>query len=482
MDRFSIQEDIISTLDGISGLPLENEGQMFDVRCAQAHIYSSVTGGKIDDRTPLNAHHWWTNVRQCVRFGDAIEAIMKARIVDAFLEISPHPVLTASIRECYDFNNFAQPLILPTLKRNKDEQTTLIMSLAQLSYSPDVWRQYLDSRSAQPSHGEKTSLETFPLYPFNKIPCWYESKECAMKRLANRLSKHPLLGVRQWTQQTSATWKSLINLKLPEFAFLRDHKIRDSVLFPVGGFLELALAACRQLLSASTGAETTPPIAFEQVEFSNVLLLTEHELIEVFTHVVMPMHEWSIYSRPWSAAEKNCMRASGMAAKDIVNSFTDPQTLNTYSLNEFTLHARGRIDIGPHLNIYATSNFQPINKTDAWRVLNPVRTYTHLSSRGYQYGPSFQVMESIKYMKSQAIGCIRQDKDRGNDVRYHLHPIIFHVIDWVLLIANEPALANKIMHDTMEHVQRGLFKPIEPTTIYEPSEVIEAFTQYSLDP
>ncbi|CAF4424658.1 unnamed protein product, partial [Adineta steineri] len=55
---------------------------------------------------------------------------------NVFLEISPHPVLATSIRECCKLTNQQQsspPLILLTLKRKEDEQITLLTSLAQLT-------------------------------------------------------------------------------------------------------------------------------------------------------------------------------------------------------------------------------------------------------------------------------------------------------------------------------------------------------------
>ncbi|CAF5178119.1 unnamed protein product, partial [Rotaria sp. Silwood1] len=138
--------------------------------------------------------------------------------------------------------------------------------------------------------------------------------------------------------------------------------MQDAILLPAAGFLEMALAACRQLLPVVNDDETPPPIAFEQVEFIKALVLTENELTEVITQIVMPMREWFIFSRPWSAAGPDCRRSSGMACNDFIDSFVDLQTLNAYSLRQFTLHARGRIDIGSHLNIHASSAYRFSNE------------------------------------------------------------------------------------------------------------------------
>ncbi|CAF1193556.1 unnamed protein product [Adineta steineri] len=143
------------------------------------------------------------------------QLIVKYEAGNVFLEISSHPVLAASIRECYELTNQQQspPLILPTLKRKENEQITL--------FSTKNYEEYFNDS---------------PLYKFH---------------LANRISTHPLLDNRQLTEQTSATWKSLINFNLPQHFFFKDYKIQDAILFLAVAYLELAAAACQQFLSSS---------------------------------------------------------------------------------------------------------------------------------------------------------------------------------------------------------------------------------------
>lgn len=56
----------------------------------------------------------------------------------------------------------------------------------------------------------------------------------------------------------------------------------------------------------------------------------------------------------------------------------------------------------------------------------------------------------------------------------------FHVVDLALLAVNQPKFSHELICDMMEHIHRGSFKPFEPIKIFEPSEVIEAFTQSGL--
>ncbi|CAF1114673.1 unnamed protein product [Adineta steineri] len=433
MNRFDIEKEMLSSLKDIQGFPLQDFQQMFNPKCAEAHLYSSVTGNKLSDQIPVDAHYWWSNVRQCVRFRDAMASIQQHEAPTVFLELSPHPVLATSIRECYELTNQQQsPLILPTLKRKENEQITLLTSLVQLTTSSHIWQQYFHTRQILPMKNHEEYFDDFPLYTFHLNPCWYESKDSAILRLANRIPTHPLLGIRQLNDQSNPTWKSLININLPQHAFLKDHKIQDAILFPAVAYLELAIAACHQLLSYKDDEQQQqqqqPTIIFEDIEFVKALILNEHELIEVFTQVIMPMREWYIYSRPWSAAGPDCMRPSGMNCADVVEFFHDQNILNKYSLNEFTLHAHGKIEINykqqKSLTIPSLNTIK-----DTWSTQDITSAYAHLSTRGYQYGSSFQKMKTLRGTKNTAISELSNEFDdnnnnNNNDDYYLLHPSV----------------------------------------------------------
>lgn len=420
IDRFDIEKEILFSLRDIPGLRLQDSQQMFDVKCAQARLYSSVLGNEVSDQTPLDVNYWWCNMGQCIRFSDAIASIVQDEAAATFLELSPQPVLATSIRECFESKNL-QCFIFPTLKRKQDEQITLLNSVAQLVTSPDIWQHYFKSRHVLPMEDDTRLFETFPLYAFHLSSCWYESKELVIERLATRLPIHPLLGIRQWTGHMSATWKSLINLNLREYAFLKDYQIQDTILFPAACFLELAVAACCQLIQSKDKKQ--PQIVFEQIEFVQALPLSKHKLTEVFTEVRMPMREWFVYSRPWTSSDEECMRSSGLSGRDVVDSFVDPHILNEYSLRQFTLHAHGRIetsDVEQKLPSIATATYD----RETWSTNDSASVYAHLSTRGYQYGTYFQLMKSLHGTSSMVTAQIDSSLKNIEDIGCYsmLHP------------------------------------------------------------
>ncbi|CAF4121950.1 unnamed protein product, partial [Adineta steineri] len=136
-----------------------------------------------------------------------------------------------------------------------------------------------------------------------------------------------------------------------------------------------------QLLSSKENdQQQQPTIIFEDVKFVKALILNEHELVEVFTQIIMPMREWYIYSRPWSTADPDCMHSSGMTCTDVVDSFRDQNNLNKYSLNEFILHARGKIEID--FKEQTSLTIPPLNTiNDTWSTQDIASAYAHLSTR-----------------------------------------------------------------------------------------------------
>ncbi|CAF4287852.1 unnamed protein product, partial [Adineta steineri] len=100
------------------------------------------------------------------------------------------------------------------------------------------------------------------------------------------------------------------------------------------------------------------------------------------------MREWYIYSRPWLTAGPDCMRSLGMTCTDVIDSFRNQNNLNKYSLNQFTLHVQGKIEID-----YKQQKSLTIPNT--WTAQHIPSAYEHLSTRAYQYGSSFQKIKTL---------------------------------------------------------------------------------------
>ncbi|MEU7146390.1 type I polyketide synthase [Nocardia sp. NPDC046473] len=197
-------------------------------------FYSTVTAGPIDTTT-LDADYWFTNLRRTVRFHDAVQALTRDGY-RAFLEVSPHPVLTMSIEESADAPGSA----VGTLRRDENDVERLLTSAAELFVTGVAvdWTAVLDGLGI---HGRQVPL---PTYAFQHEWFWIPGDRMAGDAGGLGLGTvgHPLLGAVTSVADSDLTVLTG-RLSLRTQPWLADHAVFGTVLFPGTGFVELAIQA-----------------------------------------------------------------------------------------------------------------------------------------------------------------------------------------------------------------------------------------------
>ncbi|WP_437970633.1 SDR family NAD(P)-dependent oxidoreductase [Sorangium sp. So ce260] len=135
-----------------------------DVAGAALPMYSTVTGTKIGG-APLDASYWSRNIREPVLFAGAVDAA----ILDGyrtFLELGPHPVLSANIEQCLASRE-QDGHALSTLRRAQEERRCLLQSLGALYVQghPVEWERLY------PGGARCVAL---PAYPWQRERCWVD--------------------------------------------------------------------------------------------------------------------------------------------------------------------------------------------------------------------------------------------------------------------------------------------------------------------
>ncbi|MCA9133497.1 MAG: acyltransferase domain-containing protein, partial [Planctomycetales bacterium] len=202
-------------------------------RTTHTDMISTVTGQAIQG-SDINAEYWWKNVRNSVHFSQAMSVVAE-RDVSRVIELGPHPVLAYAIHEC--FQAAARSVhCLPSLNRRQNDLRCISESLGRLyslGYDPQ-WSGF---------YRRPARKITVPSYPFQSQRCWTESLESRRSRLAPEV--HPLLGSAVVGQ--SAQWQQRIDLKLQ--AYLADHTLRGTCVYPAAAIVETALAAASAALT-----------------------------------------------------------------------------------------------------------------------------------------------------------------------------------------------------------------------------------------
>ncbi|MFE5532890.1 SDR family NAD(P)-dependent oxidoreductase [Embleya sp. NPDC056538] len=151
-------------------------------------MWSTVTGDWIDT-THLNADYWYRNLRRPVLLEQGVRALLRQHGHGVFIEMGPHPVLTAAVEECVESTE-ADAVAVATLRRDDDSLLRFRASLAEAA----VRGTRVD---LGPLFAEIDTADVeLPTYPFQGTRYWLLPGGPAGEPAALGLeaAEHPILG------------------------------------------------------------------------------------------------------------------------------------------------------------------------------------------------------------------------------------------------------------------------------------------------
>ncbi|QKW65461.1 type I polyketide synthase [Streptomyces sp. NA03103] len=336
-------------------------------RPAEVPLLSTVTGDWLTDGE-ADAEYWYRNLRETVRLEDAVRTLLRERY-DAFLEMSPHPVLAVGIEETAEAAG-ADAVVVGSLRRDQGGLAHLLSSVARAFVrGVDVdWARLFDGTGAR--HVD------LPLYPFERQRYWIDPPRAATAAGPGP-GAHPVL---TGTTELAADHATLFtgSLAVEDHPWLADHRVQGTILAPGTLFVSLALHAGRH-----TGC---PHV--EELTLTAPLPLAEGSRHDVQLLVGEPdaagRRTVTVHSRPSDDAGAWVTHATG--------------TLGTH--RPAAPNAPGVPETADPLDL------------DAF--------YERCADAGYRYGPAFRPARRLH----RADGDFHLDLDAPSDGGFHLHPAL----------------------------------------------------------
>ncbi len=102
-------------------------------RTGDVPFHSTVTG-QVLDTARLDAEYWYRGERQTVRFDQVIRALLEGHRRWAFIEISPHPVLTVGVQDTIDAirGDHDDAMVVGSLRRDRAGLERFLSALGEL--------------------------------------------------------------------------------------------------------------------------------------------------------------------------------------------------------------------------------------------------------------------------------------------------------------------------------------------------------------
>ncbi|ONM46042.1 hypothetical protein B0T46_25230 [Nocardia donostiensis] len=353
---------------------------------AEVTFYSTVTGAPMDTRS-LDAEYWYQNLRQPVRFTDAVTAALDDEHT-LVVEVSPHPLLTSGIEAILDHRTGTAPDSAPTVVHTLRRGDGGLPRLLEAAARAEVSGAAVDWATVCAGPGPRRI--SLPTYPFQHHHYWLPARADA-DTFALGLSggNHPLVAAVVPAPETGGVTLTG-RVSVQTHPWLADHTVAGTVLFPGTGFVEWVHRA---------GVEIGTPVIGE-LTLLEPLPLPAETAVCVQTVVGGPGDDGGrtvgVYARPDGEPDA-----------------------------DWTLHAQGRL-------IRSEDIHTPPGDLAHWPpAAEPIDidgVYDELRDAGYGYGPVFQGLRAVWRRGTDLFvdAWLPETVADGND--YAIHPALLDAV------------------------------------------------------
>lgn len=395
-------DEIRSSLAGLSPVsvpvpvPVPAQTQAQTQTQAQLPCYSTVTGAQITG-TAFDADYWCRNVREPVYFFRALEHMLRDGYED-FLEIGPHPVLSSSIKECFNKHQL-KGFLATSLTRKTGEQDSIKRALAELygqgyavNWAELASNHYLVDEENLTCTSIKPNFVRLPNYPWQRERYWNDADTSFQDRLGQDIPQ-AVLGTQQ--EGPEQAWLSQVNTNY--FAHVPDHRVEGLVILAGATYVEAGLALHKQL----TGSDAC---LISDLSLHNALVIDRDAEPLMYTRFDDTDRRYRIHS------------------------------YNVHDKNHVTLHATGRIDA------LTLVQHQPLDldaiKQRCDQRLDTQSIYQELDARGLHYGPYFQGITQLWRTDGEILAGINAHAGLSLPADdYQLHPTLLDACFQALISA-----------------------------------------------
>jgi hypothetical protein len=323
----------------------------------------------------MDARYWFDSLRAPVDFQRSI-SVLAGRGYRSFIEVSPHPVLTAAMTETLEAKRIPIALVTGTLTRDAGGAIGLLTALgrAHVAGARVDW-----ARVTGPAR--RVDL---PTYAFQRARYWLEAAPTETVAGA-----HPLLGT--VTELADGGLVLTGRMSVQSLPWLADHVLLGAVVVPGAALVEMAAAAGER---AGCGR-------VEELVLRAPLVIPPDEAVQVQVTVGVPdaagARSVAVHARSGSGGAQWTEHTSGTVSRD------DGTAANSWEERQWPPAGAVAVDVAG--------------------------AYENLAGAGYEYGPAFRGLRAVWRRGEEAFAEVRLSEEEQDEAgTFGVHPALLDAV------------------------------------------------------
>lgn len=398
---------------------------------SKVRFFSALAGHEVGTDM-LDAAYWTNNLTAPVQFEQALEALQKAMAVEesaepqktVLIEIGPHSALEGPVKQTLKGlgSQAASTEYVASLIRNKDA----VVQLQKTASSIFMYGHHieLDAVNHASKGGMKPRVLTdLPSYAWKHTEkYWYESRVSRNHRL-RQFPRHDLLGsLTTDYNDLEPTWRNVLDIE--QTPWLRDHRVQSSSVFPLAGYLVMAIEAAHQkAILKNFDFKACPDVEYvlRDVVAARALVIGEDAEVEMMTTF-----------KPYR-----------QSSKEVSDVWDDFRVASWEADKGWTEHCRGQISLQKNDQVNPLHHNESAGTAEQQRFVEEAATLRAecqtkvnwdnflqtFSKGGIEYGPTFRGLIGVDAGVKSAISTVRapdteKTMPNGYESEYIIHPVV----------------------------------------------------------
>ncbi|KAJ5091765.1 hypothetical protein NUU61_006635 [Penicillium alfredii] len=369
-------------------------------RASEIPFHSTVRG-QVVPGAALDASYWVDNLVSRVEFVKGVKSLLTEQDtqISSLVEVGPHPALQTPVKDIIHTHAPTRNVhYIHTLKRKMDAiEAVQHMAGSLFTQGMTINFQAVNFPNLGQTKRKPAVLTNLPKYPWNHTEKYWVNSRITDNLYRRKFPRNDILGsLTMENVDLEPRWRNII--RVDDHPWIRQHRVHDSNVYPMTGFLAMAMEAISQ--QAQLHHLTPGKINLRDISISRILTIPDNSSVETMLSLrpcrseapgksVLGWHEFKVFS--WAEGRGWDQHCNGFViveeAKEInpVNG-SQRQAATAAQLAKRSLDMRASCTV-------------PIDR----EVL-----YDNITDGGVHYGPLFQGLSDISVSTDQrALATIR---------------------------------------------------------------------------